>query len=230
MDLNDLAINLSLTFSNEDLLRQAFTHSSYVNEHHTKKISNNERLEFLGDAVLELLISDYLYEQYPAMQEGDLTRMRANIVCEESLYQFAEHLSLSKYVLLGKGEERTGGRKRQSLLADVFEALLGAIYLDQGIEACRNFLQDHIYSLITVDAFSHVMDYKTHLQERVQEKKGNTLKYRIIHEEGPSHAKVFVAEVVVNNKMKASGKGKTKKEAEQKAAQKMLVLLQEHSI
>lgn len=225
VNFQELETKLSITFSNQTLLLEAFTHSSYVNEHHRKNLANNERLEFLGDAVLELLVSDYLFHRYPELQEGDLTRMRANIVCEESLFHFAEKLELSKYVLLGKGEERTGGRNRQALLADVFEALLGALYLDQGIEACRQFLDEHVFSDEAIDVFSYVMDYKTKLQELVQENKGSTLSYAIISETGPSHRKTFVAEVVVNGTMKSTGTGRTKKEAEQQAAKKMLELL-----
>src|SRR5690625_1314276 len=127
--------SLSVRFKNQQLMKQAFTHSSYVNEHQRNHLSDNERLEFLGDAVLELAVSAYLYNRYDKMAEGELTKLRANIVCEESLFHFAEILEFSQYILLGKGEERTGGRNRQALLADVFEALLGALYLDQGMRS-----------------------------------------------------------------------------------------------
>lgn len=227
MDVKKLETSLSLTFSNVDLVVEAFTHSSYVNEHQNKKMSDNERLEFLGDAVLELAVSDYLFKKFTEMSEGELTKIRASIVCEESLYRFAELLGLSEFVRLGRGEERTGGRKRQALLADVFEALLGALYLDQGMPACQQFLETRILPHVTDDAFSYVMDYKTKLQEVVQQEKGNSLVYRIIDERGPSHAKVFHAEVNVNNMSRTTGKGKTKKEAEQNAAKAMLELLME---
>src|SRR5699024_7569999 len=163
---------------------------------------------------------------YPEMAEGEMTRFRAQLVCEESLYHFAETLDFGHYVLLGKGEERTGGRNRQALLADVFEAFLGAMYLDQGMAVCQQFLDKYIFPHLSNDAFSYVMDYKTKLQEIVQKEKDNTLKYTIIAETGPSHQKEFSAEVMVNNKEKAIGVGRSKKEAEQRAAKIMIDQLQ----
>lgn len=224
MDVNQFIKKLSLSFTNETLLQQAFTHSSYVNEHQHKHLRDNERLEFLGDAVLELAVSDYLFLNYPEMAEGEMTRFRAQIVCEESLYHFAETLDLGTYVLLGKGEERTGGRKRQALLADIFEAFLGALYLDQGMDVCQEFLNQHVFPHIKTDAFSYEMDYKTALQEIVQSEKDNTLTYHIIKTEGPSHERKFSAEVVVNEHREV-GQGKSKKEAEQHAAAQMIRLL-----
>lgn len=224
MDVNQFIKKLSLSFTNETLLQQAFTHSSYVNEHQHKHLRDNERLEFLGDAVLELAVSDYLFLNYPEMAEGEMTRFRAQIVCEESLYHFAETLDLGTYVLLGKGEERTGGRKRQALLADIFEAFLGALYLDQGMDVCQEFLNQHVFPHIKTDAFSYEMDYKTALQEIVQSEKDNTLTYHIIKTEGPSHERKFSAEVVVNEHHEV-GQGKSKKEAEQHAAAQMIRLL-----
>src|SRR5690625_3757651 len=214
--------SLSVRFKNQQLMKQAFTHSSYVNEHQKNHLVDNERLEFLGDAVLELAVSDYLYNQYEQMSEGELTKLRASIVCEESLYHFADILKFNQYILLGKGEERTGGRNRQALLADVFEAFLGALYIDQGMDVCQRFLEDFIFPHINTDAFSHVMDYKTQLQELIQKEKGHTLHYSIIKEKGPSHEKEFIAEVSVNNDKHTTGKGRTKKEAEQYAAKNML--------
>jgi len=225
MDVNKLKQVLSISFKDDKLLRQAFTHSSYVNEHQNRHLSDNERLEFLGDAVLELAVSDYLYKKHEEMSEGDLTKLRANIVCEESLFHFSDILGLNEYILLGKGEERTGGRKRQALLADVFEAFLGALYLDQGMNVCQKFLEKHIFPHISTDAFSHVMDYKTQLQELIQKEKGSILQYKIIEEKGPSHAKEFKAQVIVNKDKNAVGIGKTKKEAEQVAAKKMFEML-----
>lgn len=222
MDIKKLKKDLSISFHRDKLLMQAFTHSSYVNEHQRNRLSDNERLEFLGDAVLELAVSDYLYKKYQDMSEGELTKLRANIVCEESLHHFAEILQFQDYVLLGKGEERTGGRMRQALLADVFEAFLGALYIDQGMPVCQQFLEEHIFPHITSDAFSHVMDYKTKLQELVQKQKGSKIHYEIIAESGPSHEKEFKAQVKVNDQACAVGSGRTKKEAEQKAAEHML--------
>jgi len=222
MELEKLEKALSINFSDKQLLKQAFTHSSYVNEHQKNHLSDNERLEFLGDAVLELATSDYLYNECKQMSEGELTKLRASIVCEESLYRFAEILGLRQYVLLGKGEERTGGRNRQALLADIFESFLGALYLDQGMDACQAFLERRIFPHIETDAFSHVMDYKTKLQEVIQSERGNTLEYRIIEEKGPAHRKEFLAEVIVNGKKCTRGTGNSKKSAEQFAAKQML--------
>ena len=222
MNIQQFKQNYNLSFQNQNLLRQAFTHSSYVNEHAHKKLSDNERLEFLGDAVLELAVSDYLYRNHKAMTEGELSKLRANIVCEESLYRFASILQLHEYILLGKGEESTGGRKRQALLADVFEAFLGAIYLDQGIVTAQKFLEKFVFPHIIDDTFSHVTDFKSKLQELVQEGKDKVLEYRIVEEKGPSHQKEFHAEVIINNEHRAKGVGKTKKEAEQAAAKNML--------
>lgn len=229
MDENQLEKDLSLSFNNKALLRQAFTHSSYVNEHRHKQLYNNERLEFLGDSVLELGVSRYLYKKYPNMTEGEMTKKRAIIVCEESLYHFAQILNFHQYVLLGKGEEQTGGRKRQALLADVFEAFLGALYLDQGIDVVFNFLEEHIYPNIVDGVFSHAMDYKSELQEVVQRNNQATLHYEIVEERGPSHSKEFVAEVYLNDQMSKRGIGRTKKEAEQRAASEMLNELSENN-
>lgn len=218
----ELQDKLSIQFSNENLLIQAFTHSSYVNEHRIKSSEDNERLEFLGDAVLELTVSHYLFNHYPAMSEGDLTKLRAAIVCEPSLVHFAHQLSFGEYVLLGKGEELTGGRARPALLADVFEAFIGALYLDQGLEKVIEFLQKVIFPKISEGAFSHVMDYKSQLQEIVQRNGHGSLEYLIVQEKGPAHNREFVSRVVLNGEILGTGIGKSKKEAEQKAAKEAL--------
>lgn len=228
MNEKQLEEKLSISFQNKKLLRQAFTHSSYVNEHRNKQLYNNERLEFLGDAVLELGVSRYLYKKYPKMTEGEMTKKRAIIVCEESLYHFSQVLNFGKYVLLGKGEEQTGGRKRQALLADVFEAFLGALYLDQGIDVVFHFLDEHIFPNLIDGVFSHAMDYKSELQEYVQRDKRAKLYYEIVEERGPSHSKEFVAEVSVNDHIVKRGIGRTKKEAEQRAAKLMLSELKQN--
>ncbi|WP_050616718.1 ribonuclease III [Bacillus testis] len=212
-------------FTNERLLKQAFTHSSYVNEHRRKPYEDNERLEFLGDAVLELTVSQYLYKKYPLMSEGELTKLRAAIVCEPSLVTFAHALQFGRYVLLGKGEELTGGRERPALLADVFEAFVGALYLDQGMEVALQFLKKTVFPKIDEGAFSHVMDYKSQLQELVQRDGAGTIEYKIHLEKGPAHNKEFVSKVFLNGDMKGTGIGRSKKEAEQKAAQQALALL-----
>lgn len=226
MDAEKLEVSLGVSFKNKALLRQAFTHSSYVNEHQYGQQNDNERLEFLGDAVLELAVSDYLYKTYETMKEGEMTKLRSNIVCEESLYRFANILQLGTHILLGKGEERTGGRQRHALLADVFEAFLGALYLDQGMPVCQEFLDKHIFPHLINDAFSYVMDYKTKLQEIVQREKGSRLHYAIFDETGPSHQKEFHAEVVINDTIRAVGTGNTKKAAEQHAAKTMIAQLE----
>ncbi|MUK89946.1 ribonuclease III [Ornithinibacillus sp. L9] len=222
MNVAQLEEQLHLTFNNHTLLRQAFTHSSYVNEHRDQTFSDNERLEFLGDAVLELGVSQYLYRKNPNMPEGEMTKLRASIVCEPSLYNFAKELKFGDHVLLGKGEEQTGGRDRPALLADVFEAFLGALYLDQGFDIALAFLEEHVFPKIDTGAFSHAMDYKSQLQELVQQDKNQKIVYQIIEEKGPSHNKEFVAEVVIKEGVSGTGVGRTKKEAEQRAAKKVL--------
>lgn len=223
--MRTLEKKFGMTFKNEALIKQAFTHSSYVNEHQSERLSDNERLEFLGDAVLELAVSDYLFKKYPDMAEGEMTKLRALIVCEEALHKYARILKLSQYILLGKGEERAGGRTRRALLADVFEAFLGALYLDQGMDLCQKFLKDNIFPYIEDDAFSDVMDYKTQLQEIIQQDKTNYLSYRIVNQKGPSHQREFFAEVSVNDDIKKRGQGKSKKIAEQQAAKAMIEYL-----
>ncbi|MDM5297903.1 ribonuclease III [Bacillus pumilus] len=219
---------ISVHFKNEKLLYQAFTHSSYVNEHRKKPYEDNERLEFLGDAVLELTISQFLFAKYPAMSEGDLTKLRAAIVCEPSLVSLAHQLSFGDLVLLGKGEEMTGGRKRPALLADVFEAFIGALYLDQGLTPVEKFLEAFVYPKINDGAFSHVMDFKSQLQEFVQRDGKGVLEYRILHEKGPAHNREFEANVSLRGDVLGVGNGRSKKEAEQHAAQEALAKLQKH--
>ncbi|MCD9023311.1 ribonuclease III [Cohnella silvisoli] len=213
---------INLTFRNPALLKQAFTHTSYVNEQRGARIADNERLEFLGDAVLQLTVSEYLYRLYPESPEGELTRLRASIVCEPSLVRFAETLDFGQVVLLGKGEEQTGGRTRPSLLADAFEAFLGALYLDQGLNAVRAFLDRHLFSLLPGDGQAPLKDFKTELQEKVQQLSMGALDYRIVEERGPAHDREFVAVVVIGKQRLGKGIGRSKKEAEQQAASQAL--------
>ncbi|MBM7598628.1 ribonuclease-3 [Virgibacillus halotolerans] len=222
MNIAQLEKQLSISFKDHALLKQAFTHSSYVNEHRKDIFLDNERLEFLGDAVLELGVSQYLYREKKSMPEGEMTKLRASIVCEPSLFHFARELNFGNYILLGRGEEQTGGRDRSALLADVFEAFLGALYLDQGFEVALKFLEDHVFPKINAGAFSHAMDYKSQLQELVQKEKGQTIDYNIVEEKGPSHNKEFVAQVLVKDEERGMGIGRTKKEAEQRAAKAAL--------
>ncbi|MCA1062341.1 ribonuclease III [Rossellomorea sp. AcN35-11] len=213
---------IGIKFNDEKLLKQAFTHSSYVNEHRRKPYEDNERLEFLGDAVLELTVSQFLFKKYPMMSEGELTKLRAAIVCEPSLVKFSIELNFGDLILLGKGEEMTGGRERPALLADVFEAFIGAVYLDQGLETVISILEKVVYPKINVGAFSHVMDYKSQLQELVQRGSAGMIEYSILEESGPAHNRQFISRVSLNDEELGVGKGRSKKEAEQQAAQKAL--------
>lgn len=217
-DVKQLQQQIQIQFQNRQLLKQAFTHASYVNEHRFSQHQDNERLEFLGDAVLELTVSEYLYNAYPDRPEGELTKLRAAIVCEPSLVKFAEALDFGKYVLLGKGEELTGGRQRPALLADVFESFIGALYLDQGLEAVKSFLNAHVFSGISPGGQFQMMDFKTELQELTQHHNMGVLEYRIIEEKGPAHEREFVSEVCMGEESLGQGAGRSKKEAEQRAA------------
>jgi len=221
-NFNSLQQQLKVQFDNTQLLIQAFTHSSYVNEHRKKPYEDNERLEYLGDAVLELTVSQYLFQKYPTMSEGELTKLRAAIVCEPSLVKFANELLFGNYILLGKGEEMTGGRTRPALLADVFEAFIGSLYLDKGLNAVENFLSTYVFPKINAGAFSHVMDYKSQLQEFVQRDSTGTIEYQILHEKGPAHNREFVSKVLLNGQTLGIGNGRSKKEAEQHAASEAL--------
>jgi len=218
MNVTKLEEQLGIRFKNHELIQQAFTHSSYVNEHQKEKILDNERLEFLGDAVLELGISEYLYKNNVDMAEGEMTKLRASIVCEPSLANFARDLNFNEFIMLGKGEEHTGGRDRASLLADVFESFLGALYIEQGFNAVLTFFERFIYPKIDMGAFSHAMDYKSQLQELIQQDKNRGVEYKIAQEKGPSHMKEFVVQVLIENRTAGTGIGRTKKEAEQRAA------------
>jgi ribonuclease-3 len=223
----DFQENIGILFEDERLLKQAFTHSSYVNEHRRKPSEDNERLEFLGDAVLELTVSQFLFKKYPLMSEGELTKLRAAIVCEPSLVTLANELSFGSLILLGKGEEMTGGRERPALLADVFEAFIGALFLDKGIEVVIGLLEKVVFPKINAGAFSHVMDFKSQLQELIQRNGTGVIEYRVLQEKGPAHNKEFVSRVSLNGNELGIGTGKSKKEAEQHAAQMALAVLKE---
>ncbi|MCM3739078.1 ribonuclease III [Oceanobacillus luteolus] len=218
MDISELEKQLNIEFKQKELLVQAFTHSSYVNEHRQEQFEDNERLEFLGDAVLELGVSQYLFNTYKQLPEGELTKLRAAIVCEPSLMNFAQELDFGKFLLLGKGEAQTGGRERPAILADVFESFLGALYLDQGYEKVIQFLEKHVFPKINTGAFSHGMDYKSQLQEIIQQDKNQKVTYKVIEEKGPSHDKEFLVRVYINDDAAGEGVGRSKKEAEQHAA------------
>ncbi|MCR5649402.1 MAG: ribonuclease III [Oscillospiraceae bacterium] len=214
MDVKELQNRIGYVFRNEELMENALTHSSYANERGKSRVFSNERLEFLGDSVLGFVTAEYLFEKYPSRPEGEMTRIRAELVCEHSLAATAEELELGAVLLLGKGEEQNGGRRRRSILADAVEALLAAIYLDGGMEPARAFVLDHILD----EKPTELTDYKTALQERVQAAGGVSPQYRIIDEYGPDHAKTFVARVEIDGESAGEGSGRTKKEAEQSAA------------
>lgn len=218
----ELKERYGVVFHDANLLEQAFTHSSYVNEHRYLKLSDNERLEFLGDAVLELVVSQYLYEEFPDLPEGKLTKMRSAIVREDSLSKFAKECHFDQYILLGKGEENSGGRDRPSLLCDLFESFLGALYLDQKAGTAKKFIAQVIFPKIDAGAFSHEMDHKTHLQEVLQRQGDVTIEYRLTKEEGPAHDRIFSIEVYVDNTLIGTGQGRSKKLAEQDAAERAL--------
>lgn len=209
-------------FNSEGLLRQALTHSSYANEKHMKQFSDNERLEFLGDAVLELVSSDFLYSHYEKMTEGELTKFRASIVCEPTLAACAVQLSLGDYIFLGKGEDQTGGRKRKSILSDALEAVIGAIYLDGGFANAKEFVLKYI--MTDIEHKQLFYDSKTILQEVVQSEH-EQMSYVLVEESGPDHNKSFTVEVWIGDKPVASGVGHTKKAAEQEAAYQALLQL-----
>lgn len=214
--MKTLEERLGYQFKNRALLENALTHSSYANEHRDGGMSSNERLEFLGDSVLGMVVADHLYREHPNMPEGELTRTRAAMVCEGSLVEVARALELGKYLRLGKGEDAGGGRERPSILADATEAVLAAIYLDGGIAQARRTIRDLI--LGNEEEMSASRDYKTALQELVQKESGRKLTYRLVGEEGPDHAKRFAVEVELNGEPLGAGEGRTKKAAEQNAA------------
>ncbi|AXF55420.1 ribonuclease III [Salicibibacter kimchii] len=221
----ELLSELALQFTDDQLLYQAFTHSSYVNEKKHSADSDNERLEFLGDSVLELCVSQYLYRRFHTMPEGEMTKLRAAVVCEPSLAGLARKYNFGDLVFLGKGEDMTGGRERSAMLADVFEAFVGALYLDQGMDAVNHFLEKTVYEKIETGSYTDVMDFKSQLQEFVQRTSSGAITYAIVDEQGPAHSREFVARVSINGDHQGEGIGKTKKSAEQHAAQKALMHL-----
>ena len=203
-----------ISFKNEALLMEAMTHSSYANEHKEMKGIYNERIEFLGDAVLELTISDWLFRQFPHFQEGQLTKLRAQIVCEDSLSLLAKECSLNKYLLLGKGETLSGGREKPAILCDVF----GALYLDKGVNEVQRFLNLVVIPKIKNGRYELITDFKTELQEYLQQNGPVHIRYELVKEEGPSHDKTFTVQLIVDGKKYKTASGKTKKAAEQMAA------------
>lgn len=217
---------LNYSYVNSKLLEEALTHSSYANEHRNHQVKDNERLEFLGDAILDLIISEYLFKKFPDMPEGDLSKMRASIVCEGSLAKMAKKMTLGQFILLGKGEELTGGRERASILADAFEAVTGSLFLDGGFEQARGFIHTTLVNEVEQSESIEALytDYKTLLQECIQKVSMSPIYYEVVGEEGPDHDKHFQVEVFHDNQSLGRGIGKSKKEAEQDAARKALNL------
>ena len=228
MKLEELENKLGYRFHNRKLLEQALCHSSYANERHMDKLLNNERLEFLGDAVLELATSEYLYLNYPEMPEGEATRTRASIVCEQTLALCARDLGLGAWLRLGKGEELTGGRERDSITSDAMEALLGAIYLDGGFANAKEFV--HRFILNDIEHKKLFFDSKTILQEIVQGHFKDQIRYELTGEEGPDHNKSFHVAVYIGEKQWGTGTGRTKKAAEQEAAYQSILKLHQENI
>ncbi len=221
--LHQLEERLGYRFNDPSLLRGALYHSSYANEHRTMGISSNERLEFLGDAVLGFVSAEHLYRRHPDLPEGELTRIRAALVCEESLHEVAQSLQLGDFLLLGKGEESGGGRRRPSILADAVEAVLAAVYLDGGIDKARELIHRVLLDKEQEQVVeSRRRDCKTELQELVQRKPNQELHYALVSESGPDHAKVFAVAVTLNGQTIGLGSGHSKKEAEQSAARSAL--------
>lgn len=209
--------NLDINYNkNYDM---AFTHSSYINEQKNSfKYTSYERLEFLGDAVLEISASEYLYKKFPNLSEGQLTKIRASVVCEPTLVKQAKILNFDKYILLGKGEEKTGGRNRPSLLADIFESFIGALYLDKGLESVKYFLDNTLFKEIKDEDYIAFIDYKTILQEYISKEKIGAIEYKLISSFGPSHEKIFISAIYIDDNKFGEGTAKTKKESEQIAA------------
>ena len=219
--IKDLENAIGYRFQNITLLQNALTHSSYANERWHNSLKSNERLEFLGDSILGMVVAEYLYRTFPDRPEGELTRMRADMVCEKSLAQVAARIGLGAHLMLGNGEEQGGGRSRESILADAVESVIAASFLDGGMLAARKFIEQFILVEVPVKKL-HNADYKTALQEMVQQKKHQVLTYRLTGESGPDHDKHFDVEVSLNGTVVGTGSGSSKKKAEQMAARSAL--------
>ncbi len=223
LDPSYLEDTIGYNFKNRKYLMTALTHSSYANE--SRHLESNERLEFLGDAVLSIVVSEHLYAKFRSKQEGELTRLRASLVCENTLYGFAKKIQLGEYIRLGHGEIHSGGNKRPSILADGFEALIAAIFLDGGMEEARRFILEFITDDLIYEGTNRPHDYKTMLQEIIQQNAEENLSYVLVGESGPDHNKHFSVEVHLNSNVIGKGGGRSKKEAEQNAAKEALELM-----
>ena len=222
--IKDLETALGYKFQNITLLQNALTHSSYANERWRDSLASNERLEFLGDSILGMITAEYLYRTFPKRPEGELTRIRADLVCETTLARIANQLQVGSYLLLGKGEEQGGGRSRPSILADAMESILAAAYLDGGFPAARQLVHRFLLADVPAEHLRNV-DYKTLLQELVQQQKNQVLQYTLTGESGPDHAKEFQVEVTLNGTVVGAGSGSSKKRAEQNAAHQAILHL-----
>lgn len=223
MDFSVFEKSINISFKDPELLKQAFTHRSYLNEHKGSKMEHNERLEFLGDAVLELVVTDFLYKKFPKKSEGELTAYRSALVNSTTLATVAEKLNMNSFLLLSKGESKDTGRARQFILANTFESVLGSIYLDQGYAVSEKFVAENLFPML--DEILHTksfIDAKSQFQEKAQEKVGITPSYKLVKETGPDHGKVFTVGVYIDGEMIATGDGKSKQDAEQEAAKKAL--------
>ncbi len=215
---------IGYTYQNKALMNEALTHSSYSNEG-KRGIHDNERLEFLGDSILSLIVAEHLFTHYRHQPEGELTKLRASLVCEQSLFQFAQKIQLGDYLHLGKGEEHTGGRERPSIVSDAFEAVIASIYLDGGLEEAKKFVLRFIPEHMDVKRVNALSDYKTALQEIIQKNREEKIEYVLVSEVGPDHDKAFTIEVHLNSNVIGTGRGKSKKQAEQLAAKEALQLM-----
>lgn len=222
--MKQLQEKIGYKFKNENLLYEALSHSSFANEN-KKSRKSNERLEFLGDSVLSIVVSDYIFKHFTHIPEGELTKLRASLVCESSLYEFSKKIDLGEHIFLGKGEEMTGGRERPSIISDAFEAVIAAIYLDGGMESVSPYILSFIPEDITPKGAASFHDYKTSLQEIIQKNPEEKIVYHLKSESGPDHDKHFTVQVLLNNNVIGEGVGKSKKTAEQAAAKEALSLM-----
>ena len=223
VNFEEFEASIGISFIDKDLIKKAFTHRSYLNENRSLKLEHNERLEFLGDAVLELVVTDFLYKKFPQKNEGELTALRSALVKAETLATAAEVVGMNSYLLLSKGESKDIGRARQYILANTFESVVGAIYLDQGYDVAGKFIADQLFSQIDeIIENKKFIDAKSRFQEMAQEKTGFTPSYKLVKEVGPDHNKIFTVSVTVGEEEITEGEGKSKQEAEQMAAEKAL--------
>ncbi len=224
MDFSEFESKIGYTFKNKDLLYEALSHSSYANEYRHGR-SSNERLEFLGDSVLSIIVSVHLFTHFKHLPEGDLTKIRASLVCERALFEFSQQIDLGKYILLGKGEENSGGRERPSIVSDAFEAVIAAIFLDGGMDAATKYVLGFIPEHLDKNHAKALHDYKTVLQEIIQRNPEEKIEYVLKDQSGPGHDRHFVVQVMLNSNVIGTGEGHSKKQAEQAAAKEALALM-----